>query len=161
MKYTVIKVDNIDEAVEKLNGLEQFKALGLPYPASKYSNWEDGVPDENYPEFILDIPNYTEEELKEDVQVQLRAMFGAVQLGIPCESGDAVILVDLEDEDELNAILVVNAKEKNIFGVRGDGKGGRMVTFDREGGDTDLINEAIAEIKEDNPEFAEYTNLLA
>lgn len=107
MNQSIIKVEDLHKAVEELNKDSIFKSFGLTHEASVFNNWAEGK-DEDYPEFILDIVNYSEEEMEADMGLQLGAMFGALCMGMSANTGDSLILVD----DEVAGTFLFKAVKK-------------------------------------------------
>lgn len=157
MKYTLIKVGNVEETAEKLNGLDEFNALGLPYPAKVFNNWEAGAPKDEYPELVLELPNYTEEELSNSPELQLEALFGNIDTGMNAVEGDTLIIVDFEDPEVNNAILVADS-DKEICGYAGTGDGGKVINYNPR--TNTLVNKVIEEIVAKEPELTGYVSIM-
>ena len=132
MKFKLFKVADVQTTVEELKASPEFQALGLPYPAQAINNWDNGAPKDEYPEWILDVPNYTMEELEEDMGLGMSVMFGSEVRGVSADIGDYIIIIDAEDGDRSPVILVTD-KDKDISGYKAPLEaGGRMVAFRRD-----------------------------
>lgn len=157
MKYTLIKVGNVNETAEKLNGLDEFNALGLPYPAKVFNNWEAGAPKDEYPEWVLAIRSYTEEEL-EDFEVQLHVVMGSGVSGIGLPTGHVLGAV-ISEEDGIKDIVIFDT-DKEIMSYKITDEG-RLDSYSKKDVEKlDVINGIIADIKKDNSSLQDYTSLM-
>ena len=157
MRYELIEVKDVKEAVEKVNNSELFKVLGLFQEAVAVNNWDAGAPKDEYPELVLELPNYTGEELSNSPELQLEALFGNIYTGMNAVEGETLIIVDFEDPEVNNAILVADS-DKEICGYAGTGDGGKVINYNPR--TNTLVNNVIEEIVAKEPELTGYVSIM-
>lgn len=157
MRYELIEVKDVKEAVEKVNNSELFKELGLFQKAVAVNNWDAGAPKDEYPEWVLAIRSYTEEEL-EDFEVQLHVVMGSGVSGIGLPTGHVLGAV-ISEEDGIKDILIFDT-DKEIMSYKITDEG-RLDSYSKKDVEKlDVINGIIADIKKDNSSLQDYTSLM-
>ena len=157
MRYELIEVEDVKEAVEKVNNSELFKELGLFQEAVAVNNWDAGAPKDEYPEWVLAIRSYTEEEL-EDFEVQMHVVMGSGVSGIGLPTGHVLGAV-ISEEDGIKDILIFDT-DKEIMSYKITDEG-RLDSYSKKDVEKlDVINGIIADIKKDNSSLQGYTSLM-